>query len=412
MKILVYACHFTPDPIGVGKFSGEMAEWLAAQGHEVRAVVAAPFYPYWKIVSGYSGFRYRREKVRGVDVMRCPVFVPQRQSGLARLLQYASFAASSTFVLLAWAAIWRPAIVWTVMPPLAGMPTALVAARIAGAPSWLHVQDFEVDAAFELNLLRSQKLRRLFLAIERRLMSAYSMVSTITPRMVDRLVQKQVSARKSLFPNWVDLEKIHPLPNADSMRDALNIPRNAFIALYSGNLGEKQGVDDLVEVARQMADMPSFQLVICGDGAGRARLKPLAADLGNIRFLPLQPIESFNEFLGMADVHLLPQKTEVADLVMPSKLPGMLASGRPVIVGAQDGTQLAKEVEGCGIVVPPGQPAAMAAAVRRLIVQPQERAVLGSHAAERAAEHWSKDRILARFEGVLTALARGCERDA
>jgi colanic acid biosynthesis glycosyl transferase WcaI len=404
VKILISACYFTPDPIGGGKFTGEMAEWLVARGHQVRAVVAVPFYPQWKAAPGYSPWMYKFESVRGVNVLRCPIYIPSRASGLRRLLQYAVFALTSTPVLWAWSLWRRPDIVWTMMPPLAGMIPALAAAKLGGARSWLHVQDFEIDAAFELGILRSPGLKRFFLGAERKLMSAFDRVSSITPRMVEQLDVKRVTALKILFPNWVDLDAIYPIPHARELRDELEISQEAFVALYSGNLGEKQGVDDLVDVARLLADVPNFTMVVCGDGVGRARLATRAQALSNIRFLPLQPIERFNQLLGMADTHLLPQKPEVADLVMPSKLPGMLASGRPVIAGAKPGTQLSREVEGCGLVVEPGDPQAMAAAVRHLMADSLACQILGGLAADRARERWTKEAVLSRFEAELTAL--------
>lgn len=407
MKILISACYFTPDPIGGGKFTGEMAEWLVARGHEVRAVVGVPFYPQWRVAEGYSGARYQRETVRGVDVMRCPVYVPKSQSGLKRLLQLILFAGSSAPVLLGWAWRWKPDLVWTMLPPTAGLPAALLASRFAGAPSWVHVQDFEVDAAFELGLLKSPGVRRFFLNLERRLLSGFQVASSITPRMVERLEAKGVTAAKILFPNWADLDAIYPLPDSRALRDELGIPSSQFVALYSGNLGEKQGVNDLVDVARILSQRPDFTMVICGDGAGRERLSQRAAGLGNVIFLPLQPMERFNALLNLANVHLLPQKREVADLVMPSKLPGMLASGRPVIAGAMPGTQLAQEVDGCGIVVPPGDVSAMAAAVLDLMSDADRCAALGGSAHARAHQRWSKDAILAKFERDIGALVGG-----
>ena len=405
MKILISACHFTPDPIGVGKFSGEMAEWLAARGHDVRAVVGVPFYPHWKVADGYSAARYRSEYVRGVQVLRCPIYVPSQQSGMKRLLQYAVLVATASLPLWKTAVSWQPDVVWTVMPPLAGMPSALVAARLAGAPSWLHVQDFEIDAAFELGILKSPGTRRFFLAMERKLMSAFSVISSITPRMLEKLDAKGVSAKQVLFPNWADLNAIFPMPESHALRDELGIGRQQFVALYSGNLGEKQGVDDLIDVARRLSHHPQFTLIVCGDGAGRNRLALRAEGLSNVKLLPLQPMERFNAMLNTANVHLLPQRKEVADLVMPSKLPGLLASGRPVIAGASPRTQLAQEVEGCGIVVPPGDVAAMADAVAGLMSDPARCASLGSAANLRARAHWSKDSVLERFETELLALA-------
>lgn len=404
MKILIASCNFTPDPIGVGKFTGEMAEWLSAHGHDVRAVAAAPFYPQWKIADGYSGMRYRRERVRGVDIMRCPIYVPKKQSGLGRLLQHFIFLITSAPVLCIWAWRWKPDVVWTVMPPMAGMPGALIAAKLARAPAWLHVQDFEVDAAFELGLLNSTGLRRLLLWAEKKMVSAFSIVSSITPKMLDQFVSKKVLVERFLFPNWADLDLIYPLAGANSLREDLGISPTHFVALYSGNMGEKQGLGDLVEVARILAKRPGFMMVICGDGVGKSRLMAQAKGLENILFLQVQPSEKFNALLNIADVHLLPQKPEIADLVMPSKLLGMLASGRPVVAGAHPGTQLAQEVAKCGIVIPPGDVEAMSVAIEALMDDPERRQQLGEMSVMQARERWSKEEIISRFEQKLLGL--------
>ncbi|HET8612497.1 MAG TPA: glycosyltransferase, partial [Sphingomonas sp.] len=115
--------------------------------------------------------------------------------------------------------------------------------------------------------------------------------------------------------------------------------------------------------------------------------------------------ERLGELLGLADVHLLPQIVGAADLVLPSKLTNMLASGRPVVATAAPGTGLADEVEGCGIVTPPGDAAAFAAAIERLIDDPGERARLGRAARTRAEERWSRAGVLGRFTADLDRLS-------
>ena len=110
MKILLYGINFSPELIGIGKYTGEMAAWLAARGHEVRVVTAPPYYPAWAVSPGYSGRAWRTERWQGVTVLRCPLWVPRKPSGLKRLLHLASFAASSLPVLLA-QALWRPQVV-------------------------------------------------------------------------------------------------------------------------------------------------------------------------------------------------------------------------------------------------------------------------------------------------------------
>ena len=127
------------------------------------------------------------------------------------------------------------------------------------------------------------------------------------------------------------------------------------------------------------------------------RLQADAADLPNVRFYPLQPKEKLSDLLGMADVHLLPQIAGAADLVLPSKLTNMLASGRPVVATALPGTALADEVEGCGLTVDPGDPDGMANAIGELLDNSSNRIEFGSTARIRAEDRWDDSRILNRF---------------
>jgi colanic acid biosynthesis glycosyl transferase WcaI len=124
----------------------------------------------------------------------------------------------------------------------------------------------------------------------------------------------------------------------------------------------------------------------------------------NVTLLPLQPLERLNDLLNAPDIHLLPQRAGAADLVMPSRLTGMLASGRPVIATAGPGTQLAQVVEGCGLAVPAEDPEVLYEAVLRLVNDRDLRLRLGRAAREYAVEHLGKEQVLARFEFDLTTL--------
>lgn len=120
--------------------------------------------------------------------------------------------------------------------------------------------------------------------------------------------------------------------------------------------------------------------------------------LENVRFLDLQPLERLGELLSMADIHLLPQRADAADLVMPSKLTGMLASGRPVVATAIEGTELAKVVAGCGLVVPPATPMLFADAIKRLVNDAGLRAGLGAAGRKYAEDFLDKGAVLSQFE--------------
>lgn len=411
MRILIYSLNFSPELTSTGKYSGEMASWLAERGHEVRAVASPPYYPQWKISSDYSAWKYQIErsaqsrarpegtpKQTGLEVWRCPIWVPKRPGGIIRLFHLASFAISSLPITLL-QTFWKPDVVLVVEPPLFNAPGAWLTARLCGAAAWLHIQDFEVDAAFALGLLPPGILQSWVRWFEAFLMQRFDRVSTISPRMLDLLLSKGVAEhRTSLFPNWVDAKSIYPLSQVSSLRRELAIPDEQIVALYSGNLGKKQGLEIVVEAAAHLQEEPKLTFVICGEGPLRAELESSARNLKNVRFQPLQPSERLNDLLNVADMHLLPQKAEASDLVMPSKLTGMLASGRPIIATADANTQVGAIVSKVGVIVPPGDAKAMAEAIRRMALDADLRKRCGQKAREIAVTEMGRDQVLQDFE--------------
>jgi colanic acid biosynthesis glycosyl transferase WcaI len=282
-------------------------------------------------------------------------------------------------------------------PTMFCAPHVLFVALASGSSSWLHVQDFEIDAAFQLGGL-STWLRQLAHAVERFLMSKFDRVSTISDRMIDRLSDKGLGPERSvLFPNWVDTSAIYPMATgATGFRQELGIADSAIVALYSGSMGTKQGLKLLVDASRQLASRADIQFIFCGDGPYRETL--LAEKGDNVTILPLQPADRLNELLNMADIHLLPQLADASDLVMPSKLTGMMASGRPVVATAHAETQLAKVLEGRGIVTRPGDVDDFISAITKLAEDANLRNVKGKAAREYAVEHMDRGEILSRFE--------------
>lgn len=414
MKLLVYGINFAPELTGIGKYTGEMAQWLAHAGHEVRVITAPPYYPAWRVQAGHSARQYRVERWQGVQVIRTPLWVPRQPGGLKRLLHLGSFALASLPALIAqWR--WKPDVVWVVEPPLMCAPAAVAFAALRGAGTWLHIQDYEVDAAFDLGLIKGHTLRRAVQRAERWLMRRFDRVSTISGRMVDRARDKGVAPERVVhFPNWVDIGGIAPLAAPSPYRTELGLAPDALVALYSGNMGNKQGLEVLAEVARLLSNEPRIQFVLGGSGSGRADLQARCAGLPNVRFLDLQPLERLNDWLGLADVHLLPQRADAADLVMPSKLTGMLASGRAVLATAMPGTELSRVVTddaACGLVVPPENPAAMAEALRALAADPARRAAMGASGRRYAEAELSRDAVLRRFETQLLALVQASPRE-
>ena len=399
MKIILLSMNFAPELTGIGKYSGEMADELVRRGHEVVVVCAPPYYPKWDLARGYSNQAYAREQTKpGLTVMRCPVWLPKRLGGLSRLLHLASFAASSFPVLMRLVA-GRPALVFVVAPALFAAPAGWLTARLSGATAWLHVQDFEMDAAFELGLLKGAFIRKLVRAGERRLMGAFDRVSTISRRMLRQLDSKGVGVeRRELLPNWVDIDQVVPGDRSPELRRMLSIGDQQTVCLFSGTLNRKQGLAAVVDAARLLASRRDIVFVICGNGELRKSLEDASRDLANVRFLDLQPLARLNELLNMADVHLLPQLRGAADLVMPSKLGGMLASGRPVVAAAAPGTEIAAVVEGCGVVTEPECAQGIADAVVELASDEERRLRLGVAARDYAHRNFATGAVFDRLD--------------
>lgn len=406
MKILLYGINHSPELTGIGKYTGELAAWLAARGHEVRVVTAPPYYPEWRVHEGFRSAYFSREERDGVQVWRCPLWVPAKPRGTTRLLHLASFAASSFPVMLR-QVFWRADVVWVVEPSLFCAPTALLVSKLSGSKSWLHIQDFEIDAAFELGILGQGWGRNWALRIESALMRRFDVVSTISLRMLERLGTKGVGGG-ALFPNWVDTEEIYPLGRPSVLREKLGIGSEDVVALYSGNMGGKQGLEILSDVVRVCASSGNaknkLRFVFCGRGPGRAAIEGSCSGFSNVMFLDLVPSEQLNDLLNLADIHLLPQRGDVADLVMPSKLNGMMASGRPVLATAAPGTQVATVLLGRGISVLPGDAEGMSAALLALAQDGDLRIRLGVAARRYAVDALGKEAILQSFERQLRDL--------
>lgn len=239
-------------------------------------------------------------------------------------------------------------------------------------------------------------------------------MSTISTAMISALKEKSVpDHRIVLFPNWVDTQCIQPGPVTTTFRETLGFKDDSIVVLYSGNMGEKQGLELVVDAARKLEECPPdcetndgreihvdprIEFLMCGDGVARSRLMERAKGLANVHWLRLQPVELLNELLDTADIHVLPQRVDAADLVMPSKLTAMLANGRPVIATAEANTEVARVVEGRGIVVRPGDVDRLIEAIVALARDPGRRKELGRSARDYAVLNLETETVLSRFD--------------
>lgn len=393
MNVLLLGLNYTPEPIGIGPFTAGLAEFLQRRGHGITVIAGTPYYPDWCRHPDYpDGTSHSVEN--GVEVWRVPHFIPNRPTAARRIVHYLTFAASARRIARHAA---RTDLVIAIAPSLVAAPVALAAARRFDALSWLHIQDFEVEAAIATGLAGGKLFERAGLGFESRVLRGFDRVSTISPAMRRKAIAKGAAPAHVIETrNWADRRVAPRADHSDRLRKALGLDARP-VAPYSGNLARKQGCAIIADAARLLAADNAVQIVVCGAGTARAELEDAAQRLPNLVVCDLQPRERLPELLAMADMHILTQIAGAADLVLPSKLANMLASGRPVIATADSGTDLAREVEGCGLVVSPGDPAALAKAINHLANDPCLRDDLGQKAARRADRCWTESAVLESF---------------
>lgn len=405
MRILFVGINFWPEPTGIGKYSGEMAAWLSRVGHQVTVITAPPYYPHWRVQPPYAPWRYEKEDWNGVRIIRCPLYVPGKVTGLTRLIHLLTFAFTAMPVIVV--EIFKNDLLFNVAPTLFTANLASFALKKNRHRNWLHIQDFELDAALNLGLIRRIPLvERAARFWEKSVYRRFGTVSTISHAMMGKLQEKGMPEERIVyFPNWVDPGQIFPISGENELRRQFNFSTEDVVLLYSGSIGQKQGLETLIQAMRRLENEKPIHLVICGEGPGKAALVESARELVNIHFLPVQPVEKLNELLNMADIHVLPQKAGAADLVMPSKLLGMLASGKAIIAACQEGTELHGIVSETGWVVPPEDPIALAAAISKLASDKGLREELGARGRKRVESDFSAERVLEELERILMAAA-------
>ncbi len=363
MKFLLYSINHAPELTGIGKYNGELVPALLTRNIEAHVLTAQPYYPEWQIHKGFKNF-WTTNNQKGVPVYRCPLYVPKKVTTLKRLIHLSSFAFSSALRLITLLRL-KPNVVFLVQPTLFCAPATLLYCKLTGAKSVMHIQDFEIDAMFGLGLAGSHKnksitteapskaggmsktpvVKRIIRAAETWLLRRFDVVSSISYSMLDNAKSKGVDESKLLFfPNWADTNFVTPQVSGDALRKQWGFTSADKVVLYSGNIGQKQGLEIVLDAAQALKNRPEVKFVIVGSGAYNETLQKMAADKGltNIQFKPLQAWALVPQILSMADVHLVVQKRGAADAVLPSKLTNILSAGGHALITADMNTELGK----------------------------------------------------------------------
>jgi colanic acid biosynthesis glycosyl transferase WcaI len=376
-RILLIGYNFYPEPTGIGKYSGEMMQWLARAGYDCTAITAYPYYPYWRVQEPYraSRFWYQTEQQNfeaggRLTTYRCPMYVPSNPSGLKRILLDFSFTLSALGRLLALAFGKKYDCVVVVAPSFQFGLLGIISKLLWRTTFVYHIQDMQIEAARDLGIIKSEAVINFLFKLEKRIFNQADFVSSISDGMVQKIKEK-AGKPVLFFPNWVDNTIFYPLADKAVLKQAYGFAPTDKLVLYSGAIGEKQGLEAIIQAAKHFEASADVKFLICGSGPYKSKLEALASSLSlsNVVFLPLQPIEKFNFFLNMADVHLVIQKANASDLVMPSKLTTILAVGglALITVNPESGLyQLVKKYD-MGLLVEAESQAALNASLQQAL---------------------------------------------
>lgn len=428
MKVLIYSLNYSPELTGIGKYNGEMSKWLVNNDVDVdvQVLAAKPYYPEWEIHADYSGFGYQASCEGGISVVRCPLYVPAQPSALKRIIHLASFALSSMFVLFKklFSKKTRPDAIFVVQPTLFITPVALLFAKICGAKTILHIQDYEVNAMLGLGMAaKGSMIPRIAYGIESWLMRRFDVVSTISYSMIEKAKQKGVSPEKVMFfPNWADTDFVRPEVDGSVIRAEWGFTDADKVVLYAGNMGAKQGLEMVLDAAAQYQNqsgsdfysesVDAVKFVFVGAGAHVDALKQQAAEMNlkNVVFKPLQAWEDVPGMLAMADVHLVVQKKGAADAVLPSKLTNILSAGGNAVVTAEKNTELGQLTVKFPGIYTLAEPESLPAFIQALNAELGRIDASGGRynriARKYAEHHLNKDAILSKFLDNVRQLIR------
>lgn len=380
-----------------------MAEFLAEE-HQVEIITAFPYYPQWKIWKPFQKKSlFLKEKKDNLTIYRSRQYVPSNPSLVKRILLMISFTIGAFFNLFRLKN--KPDLVISVIPFTSSAFLGLLCKWFRGSKVWIHIQDFEFDIAINSGIIKKIKFfQRPILGIERFFLDKSDYVSTISHSMMVKLKSKSKS-ETYLLPNWIEEKFIQK--NEDGKRHPY-LKEGKFNVLYSGSIGAKQDWRFFIKVATALSNEKDIVFNVIGDGGKRNELEQNCKGLKNVSFFPPVAYEELPLLLSSADMHILFQKNDVIDSVMPSKLLGMLASGRVSVITGNKESEVRSIIEdnNIGFYAYSGSVKEVTDFILKVQRNPLDFTHHSRRAQEYVIENFSKTKVLSKFRVQLNSLFR------
>ncbi|TME68594.1 MAG: glycosyltransferase, partial [Chloroflexi bacterium] len=396
--LVLYGINYAPETTGIAPYTTALAEhW--AESHRVSVVTGFPHYPAWR-TSANDRRMWAHETRNGARVLRRRHYVPSRQSALRRAAYEASFLASGAL-----ARCERPDAVVGVVPSLSGGVLARLAAARWHVPYGLIIQDLMAPAAAQSGISGGGHAARVTAVIERCALRRAQSVAIVSEAFRPYLLSNGVpAARISILPNWTHIRG----PSADrtATRIRMGWRSDYIIVLHAGNMGLKQGLEQVVDAAKAVPVGLPVRFVLMGDGSQRALLEERGKNVGALSFLPFQPEAEVSDILAAADVLLVSERSSVVDMSLPSKLTSYLVAGRPILAAVRlDGATAAEVTRaGAGVIVAPDSPGDLLQAVGDLAARPDAMQAYGDAGRGYAATALGTSAAFARADTFLAGL--------
>jgi colanic acid biosynthesis glycosyl transferase WcaI len=412
LSVLIICINYAPEVTGVARYSTEIARGLADRGHRVQVVTGFPHYPAWRTAPGYERGWWRRERDGGIEVLRVRHPVPRNSVGVGRVIMEAAFTAQVFAAQCLVGGARDPDVILVLSPALLSTAAALARRRGRRTAVGVVVQDLYSRAFPETGALNGHGGRHV-IRLERELLSRADGVSVLHDKFRDTAVALGVPREQIVvIRNWAHISP--PTADRETTRAALGWAPDETVVLHAGNMGYKQGLENVVEAARLAdAEQVPVRFVLLGDGARREALEEAGRDVARLDFLAPLPDNGFENALAAADVLLLNEKPEVSDMSVPGKLTSYFAAGRPVVAVTDPRSGAAAEVtaSGAGVRVTSGEPASLLKGVLALREDPERCAELGRSGQEYADAVLTADAALGAYERWVLSLARKARGD-
>ena len=406
LRLVVLCPHFAPDLAPTGVVMTRIVAELAARGHELHVVTSLPWYRNHAIEPGWGGRLWRTEKTEWGSIIRVHPFPGKSKSNLLR--RAIGFLAFSYAVGIrsvhADGFPFKVDGVLAMSPPLTLGLTGWFTKIIRRAPLVFNIQDVFPDAAIQTGAISNKNIIAAAKWLERvsyKRSDAVVLLSQDLRINIANKIDAKYHDRLHVIPNFVDTVAITPQHRMTAYRNELGIG-DQLVVMYAGNVGFSQSLNLVVEAA---AKFPEIAFVINGDGAARKKLQEDCAQLANVHFGDYQPIERLSEVLATGDIHLVPLRTGLASVSVPSKSYSILAAGRPMLAAIDSNTEIPNMLQqsGAGVAVNPDNGPAFIEALGRLISNRDQLSEMGAKGRKWVETHASPASVAAQYEAIFLA---------